>query len=103
MSSFSYRAIVRDNLFNHLYCLEFPENGAWRLLCDDQEQALANEPRMLREGGTTKTTLASGDQLVIPQQLFTVVTPKSPTINGRPLDLVEWWLGGEHKLNGHPV
>src|SRR5688572_1334218 len=95
---FTYKAVLRHP-GGATYRLERLQDGTWHLYCDDNEVQLARDPSFRRDGGSTRTTLASGDSLVIPQQRM-VTVPKVSTLNGEPLELIEWRLNDECYLNG---
>jgi hypothetical protein len=100
---FSFKAIMKDRIDNSEYRLEHPEGDTWHMYYNNEEISLMASPQMYRDGGTIQASFWLGGKvdLNIPQQLNPQGEfPARPTINGIPLELTEWWLGGERRLNG---
>lgn len=57
-------------------------------------------PEELGEGWVRSAVFIPANKLTIPQQLFTIEEPPAASLNGHPLEITEWWIGGKQYLNG---
>ena len=60
-------------------------------------------PEELGDGWVHRSVFIPANKLNIPQQLFPVKEPPAATLNGRALELIEWWIVGKRHLNGEAL